>query len=152
MFHMNEGHAAFLSLALLEEEIGDPDLERATEADIEEIRQKCVFTTHTPVPAGHDQFFERADAADSRSRPSIGLRGDALLPGKTFPTRIARSLGSIQLVFAGKAHPQDEGGKSLIRRVVEIASRYDSEWFRIAYVPNYDMEWVGSSRPEWTFG
>jgi starch phosphorylase len=31
-------------------------LELATEADIEEVRQKCVFTTHTPVAAGHDQF------------------------------------------------------------------------------------------------
>ena len=55
-FHMNEGHAALLTLQLLEEKLGHPRLSEATEADIREVRTKCVFTTHTPVPAGHDQF------------------------------------------------------------------------------------------------
>lgn len=45
-YHMNEGHAVFLTLALLQEN-----------GNIEEkVREKCVFTTHTPVPAGHDKF------------------------------------------------------------------------------------------------
>lgn len=270
-FHMNEGHAAFLSLALLEEEIGDPDLERATEGDIEEIRQKCVFTTHTPVPAGHDQFSreqmrqilgrDRASALEathccpesflnmtylalrfSRYVNGVAMRHgevsqdmfprypihaitngvhaatwtcpafqslyDLHLPGwrhdnlylryaiKISPDEIGRAhsaakralfeavetatgsrfdptaftvgfarraatykrsdlvfrdperllsladrLGPIQLVFAGKAHPQDEAGKSLIQRVIGMSSRYHSDVFRIAYVPNYDMEW-----------
>ena len=56
VFHMNEGHASLLVLALLEERLGDATLSAATEADIGEVRRKCVFTTHTPVPAGHDQF------------------------------------------------------------------------------------------------
>jgi starch phosphorylase len=55
-FHMNEGHAALLTLALLEERLGISNLEAATEMDIHEVRRQCVFTTHTPVPAGHDQF------------------------------------------------------------------------------------------------
>ncbi len=55
-FHMNEGHASLLALALLEERLGDSNLGAATEADIREVRRRCVFTTHTPVPAGHDQF------------------------------------------------------------------------------------------------
>jgi starch phosphorylase len=55
-FHMNEGHAALLSLALLEERLGRPDLGSATAEDLEAVRSRCVFTTHTPVPAGHDQF------------------------------------------------------------------------------------------------
>lgn len=55
-YHMNEGHAALLSLALLEERLGKPDLGTATEEDLQAIRSRCVFTTHTPVPAGHDQF------------------------------------------------------------------------------------------------
>ena len=53
-YHMNEGHAALLALELLAEEeahTGEP----AHEA-IERVKQRCVFTTHTPVPAGHDQF------------------------------------------------------------------------------------------------
>jgi starch phosphorylase len=55
-FHMNEGHSALLTLALLEERLGDANLAAATETDIAEVRRQCVFTTHTPVPAGHDQF------------------------------------------------------------------------------------------------
>jgi glycogen phosphorylase len=56
VYHMNEGHAALLSIGLLEEQLAGTPLKDATEADIEAVRQQCVFTTHTPVPAGHDQF------------------------------------------------------------------------------------------------
>lgn len=55
-FHMNEGHSALLSLALLEEEIANRSLAEVTSQDVENVRQKCVFTTHTPVPAALDQF------------------------------------------------------------------------------------------------
>ncbi len=52
-FHMNEGHAALLALALLDEaEAGGADAAGARAA----VRRHCVFTTHTPVPAGHDRF------------------------------------------------------------------------------------------------
>jgi glycogen phosphorylase len=44
-YHMNEGHSALLVLALLERE-----------GTLERARERCVFTTHTPVPAGHDRF------------------------------------------------------------------------------------------------
>jgi len=54
--HMNEGHSALLSLALLQDQLEGRDMGRATEGDIDRVRQKCVFTTHTPVPAGHDKF------------------------------------------------------------------------------------------------
>lgn len=54
-FHMNEGHAALLTLALLEEaEAGGASRDAARAA----VRARCVFTTHTPVPAGHDRFPE----------------------------------------------------------------------------------------------
>ena len=53
---MNEGHAALLAIGLLEDHLAGIPLKDATEADIESVRQQCVFTTHTPVPAGHDQF------------------------------------------------------------------------------------------------
>ncbi|MFH1589922.1 MAG: alpha-glucan family phosphorylase [archaeon] len=43
-YHMNEGHSALLTLEL------------SKKLSLEEVREKCVFTTHTPVPAGHDQF------------------------------------------------------------------------------------------------
>ncbi len=55
-YHMNEGHAALLALGLLEQRLGKSELGTATEEDLEAIRSQCIFTTHTPVPAGHDQF------------------------------------------------------------------------------------------------
>ncbi|MGA8669447.1 MAG: alpha-glucan family phosphorylase [Terracidiphilus sp.] len=56
VYHMNEGHAALLTLALLEGQLGGGPLGAATDSDIAQVRRKCVFTTHTPVPAGHDRF------------------------------------------------------------------------------------------------
>lgn len=51
-FHMNEGHAALLTLELLREQVRPP----GSGWDLPAVREQCVFTTHTPVPAGHDQF------------------------------------------------------------------------------------------------
>jgi starch phosphorylase len=53
---MNEGHASLLTLELLDEEAKKADRCSCGREDIEAVRAKCVFTTHTPVPAGHDQF------------------------------------------------------------------------------------------------
>jgi starch phosphorylase len=55
-YHMNEGHAALLALQLLDEEAEKAGRESIRSEDIEKVRSKCVFTTHTPVPAGHDRF------------------------------------------------------------------------------------------------
>ncbi len=53
VFHMNEGHAAFLTLELIREKMAAgksyPDA-------LSETRGECIFTTHTPVEAGHDRF------------------------------------------------------------------------------------------------
>jgi starch phosphorylase len=56
VFHMNEGHAALLTLALLERQLGGGPGGNPAESDLEMVRRQCVFTTHTPVPAGHDRF------------------------------------------------------------------------------------------------
>ena len=55
-FHMNEGHASLLPIALLDEQAKRAGHACFTHEDIEEVRRHCVFTTHTPVPAGHDRF------------------------------------------------------------------------------------------------
>src|SRR6266581_6700979 len=55
-YHMNEGHAGLLSLELLGEEAQKAGRTSIRGEDIERVRSKCVFTTHTPVPAGHDRF------------------------------------------------------------------------------------------------
>ena len=56
LYHMNEGHSALLTLALLERRARNGDLTTLTDADVDAVRSHCVFTTHTPVPAGHDAF------------------------------------------------------------------------------------------------
>ena len=53
LYHSNEGHCAFLMLELLREQLDEGyTLEEAEER----VTNHCVFTTHTPVPAGHDHF------------------------------------------------------------------------------------------------
>lgn len=66
-FHMNEGHSALLGIELLAQFDGDE----------EAVRNHCVFTTHTPVAAGHDKFtkdevarvFEKTDIAPEQIEP-----------------------------------------------------------------------------------
>ncbi|MGE5215885.1 MAG: alpha-glucan family phosphorylase [Chloroflexota bacterium] len=55
-YHMNEGHSSLLALELLDEEAGRAGQPSASREDVRTVRSKCVFTTHTPVAAGHDQF------------------------------------------------------------------------------------------------
>ena len=57
-YHLNEGHAALLGAALLRRHphpTGRP-AEGASRYDADRVREQCVFTTHTPVEAGHDRF------------------------------------------------------------------------------------------------
>jgi starch phosphorylase len=55
-YHMNEGHSALLILSLLEEKMKNRHVCEVTLACAEDVREQCVFTTHTPVPAATDQF------------------------------------------------------------------------------------------------
>lgn len=57
-YHMNEGHSALLSLELMRRFAYPADLMRPGEPgfDLPRVREMCVFTTHTPVEAGHDRF------------------------------------------------------------------------------------------------
>jgi len=55
-YHMNEGHSALLGLALLEEILGQKSLYQTQPSDLDKVKKRCIFTTHTPVPAGHDKF------------------------------------------------------------------------------------------------
>jgi len=57
-YHMNEGHSALLSLELMRRFAYPAELVRPGEPsfDLPRVRDMCVFTTHTPVEAGHDKF------------------------------------------------------------------------------------------------
>jgi len=72
VFHLNEGHSAFLTLELAREltERG-AGFEEAAAA----VRRRCVFTTHTPVAAGHDEFVPELieKCFDPSFRESLGL-------------------------------------------------------------------------------
>ncbi|MCB9702204.1 MAG: alpha-glucan family phosphorylase [Myxococcales bacterium] len=60
IFHMNEGHSSLLALDLLRDELAEAGGFEADEAAflaaVDKVKKRCVFTTHTPVPAGHDRF------------------------------------------------------------------------------------------------
>ncbi len=267
VYHMNEGHAALLTQTLLESQLGGGPLGAVTEADIERVRRKCVFTTHTPVPAGHDRFsneqairilgaertarleklgcfhegllnmtllalrFSRyangvalqhgkvsrdmfpefaidsitngvhaptwvsepvqqmldkhipawrrdnlylrnaidlpeRDILEAHARAKEGLltevatrtglvlnpkvltlgfarraatykRASLLFTDPERLLKIANEAGGLQILYAGKAHPQDVPGKALIHSVIETASKLSNEMLRIVYLENY---------------
>jgi starch phosphorylase len=55
-YHMNEGHSSLLALELLDAEARQRGKSLPDRNDVQTVRERCVFTTHTPVAAGHDQF------------------------------------------------------------------------------------------------
>ena len=267
-YHMNEGHSALLTVALLAKEAGERGLRGATPRDRQRVHGRCVFTTHTPVPAGHDRFavdlvrevlgdevvsalesagclhegelnmtelaltFSRyvngvamrhgevaqqmfpsypinaitngvhavtwaatsfgrlfdkhvpewrednlylryaisipldeirqahAEAkaallAELGKRSSVRFqpevftigfarrataykRADLLFSDLDRLRRIVGSVGKIQVLYAGKAHPRDEGGKALVEHVFQAAAALGSS-VPVAYLENYDM-------------
>lgn len=85
-YHMNEGHSALLALGLLAEKLKQGlALEEARNV----VRQQCVFTTHTPVPAGHDQFSEKLVQQVLGERWSAELRAECCLNGTLNMTYLA---------------------------------------------------------------
>jgi starch phosphorylase len=67
-YHMNEGHASLLAMELLDEHAADAGRAKFNHDDVESVRHKCVFTTHTPVPAGHDKYtLEMVESALGRT-------------------------------------------------------------------------------------
>ena len=268
VYHMNEGHAALLPLALLELRAEGELLDAVTDGIVQEVRKQCVFTTHTPVPYGHDQFpldmvrqivgtertaalekagccaggtlnmthlalhFSRYTNAVSMRHGEVcremfpGYRVSAITNGVHATTWVAepfsqlydryipewrrdnfylrfaiqiplgeiraahlkakrkllnqvrlrtaaeldencmtvgfarrataykradllfsdidrlksivQRMGGIQVIYAGKAHPRDEGGKLMIRRVFEAAAALQDH-VRVVYLENYDM-------------
>jgi glycogen phosphorylase len=270
VYHMNEGHASLLTIGLLEQQVEDGNLLDATQDDLDAVRSKCVFTTHTPVPAGHDRFSldqarqvlgdERTEALEKfgcchdgmlnmtyvalrfsryvngvamqhgrvsremfpeysvqaitngvhaatwiqpslqalldekvsswrrdnlylrfaigispseiqarhldakrklidtvRERVGVTLqeniftigfarraaaykRADMLFADPARLNRLAEEYGGIQIVYAGKAHPHDQVGKSIIHHVIEASSKLNSDHIRIVYLENYEWD------------
>ncbi len=87
VFHMNEGHAAFLTLELIRERLaGGRTFAEARAA----TAQECLFTTHTPVEAGHDRFTK-----DLMDYALMKMRGHL-------------KLSDAELMALGRVDPEDE--------------------------------------------
>jgi starch phosphorylase len=102
VYHMNEGHAALLTIALLEQDRHGANVNRASDEDIESVRQRCVFTTHTPVPAGHDRFsMEQAvrilGPDRTRLLEHVGAFHDGLLNMTYVALRFARFVNGVAM-------------------------------------------------------
>lgn len=55
-YHMNEGHSSFLTLELMGQLARGAGRTEPSTEDVTRVKNQCVFTTHTPVSAGHDRF------------------------------------------------------------------------------------------------
>jgi len=109
-YHMNEGHAALLTMELLEEETKRAGRTAIKSEDIERVRSKCVFTTHTPVPAGHDKFPaeylsrllpDQVRFIDVKDASSVDLIKSILQAEQTYPDwqEAARRGASVSMTY-----------------------------------------------------
>lgn len=71
-------------------------------------------------------------------RAALYKRADLIFSDPSQLQDIARNVRAIQIVFAGKAHPKDGGGKEVIRRIFRMAQQLQHE-VAIAYLDNFDI-------------
>jgi starch phosphorylase len=88
VFHLNEGHSAFVPLEVIRQRMSEDGL--TFDEALREVANRTVFTTHTPVPAGHDRF-------DSR-----------LVEEHLGPLRDKLGISPAQLMGLGRVEPQNE--------------------------------------------
>ena len=74
-------------------------------------------------------------------RATTHKRADLLFSNLERLRTMARTIGPIQVIYGGKAHAADEGGKALIRRVFEASAALDRH-VPVVYVEDYDMAWA----------
>jgi len=89
VFHLNEGHSAFASLEAIREMMESDGL--SFDEALRDVAQHTVFTTHTPVPAGHDRF------------------DGGLIEEHLGPLRDRLGISFQQLMGLGRVEPQNEG-------------------------------------------
>jgi len=88
VFHLNEGHSTFAPLEVIRTHISKDGL--GFDEALREVAQRTVFTTHTPVPAGHDRF------------------DGSLVEEHLGPLRDALGISYEQLMGLGRIEPQNE--------------------------------------------
>ena len=104
VYHMNEGHSAFLNLEIIKNIIKEKQVSFEVAKDI--ASSKTVFTTHTPVPAGNDIFpIQLVEKYFKDFWPRLGLSREEFLmlgmkPGKDLAKGF--NMGILALKIAGK--------------------------------------------------
>lgn len=129
-YHLNEGHAAFLALELLRRHVHSAR-EAGTAAphpDETWVRTRCVFTTHTPVQAGHDQF------PYALAEPMLGEFHD--------PAMLRRLAGEEALNMTRLALNLSEHVNGVARRHAEISRRM---------FPGYEVNAITNGVHPWTW-
>src|SRR5207247_5044344 len=77
VFHLNEGHAAFVVLQRIRDLV---EAGRSFDDALQDIRETTIFTTHTPVPAGHDAFpFQLVEKHLTGAWGTLGAHRDRFL-------------------------------------------------------------------------
>lgn len=125
-YHMNEGHSAFLTLELYNK------LGESINWDINEIKKMCVFTTHTPIPAGHDKFkYEDIHTALGENSPLI-------------PWQI-ETLAGYELLNTTQLAMSFSGYINAVSRKHQEVSKHMFPDFNINYITNgvHALSWVG---------
>ena len=104
VYHMNEGHSAFLTLELIKNIMKEKEVSFEVAKDI--VSSKTVFTTHTPVPAGNDIFpLSLVEKYFKEFWPRIGLSREEFLKMGMKPCKELESgfnMGILALKIAGK--------------------------------------------------
>lgn len=109
-YHLNEGHSGFAPLEVIRERMTDQEM--SFDEALREVAQQTVFTTHTPVPAGHDRFEGK------------------LVEEHLGPLRNQLGISYEQLMGLGRVEPQNESetfcmtviGLKLSRRANAVSS------------------------------
>jgi glycogen phosphorylase len=114
VYHMNEGHVAFVALELIREKV---EAGLSFQDALEATRSQCIFTTHTPVEAGHDRFSpELVRYALNKVQPRITSSFDELMAlGRVTPDDDQESF--CMTVLALKASRTANGVSELHGRV-----------------------------------
>lgn len=147
VWHMNEGHAAFAIVERIHELVaGGEDFSTA----LEYVASNCVFTTHTPVPAGHDYFSEEMvghyleplrpklgiDQAELLNLGRIEGAGDfnmttLALKGSRFHNGVSRLHGTVSAALCSDCWPQvpaEENPMDYITNGVHVPTVLAQDW------------------------
>src|SRR6476620_8497403 len=101
VYHLNEGHSAFLTLELAREYLA-ANASATFDNAVNAVREKCVFTTHTPVDAGNDAFDPKTlqECFSSEYIDSLKISRDRFLDlGRTDPSNDAEFFGMTPLAI-----------------------------------------------------